>query len=236
MATFTEENIINAVTKAMGNPSLTEASYADKQDDLRRALAHYSMYKPLRRIGVFQTVANQQQYDIASSYTYLVAVNEVFYGAIGQDLTGFYGNVYDRLVNISELRGLDTIKNESLRVIDKQSIGVIEASNRYETDMVDDVTVALIPTPEDVRDVYFTYSIIKTVADLRESEYQDIVDFTFVISASNLAAKRQKILQINEPVTGFVMYHSGLFLKSQVTETRERLEKKLGVNSLVIHG
>jgi hypothetical protein len=236
MATFTEDDIITAVTYAIGNPSLSEYPDAPKRDALRRGLVSYSKYKPLRRIGSFTTVANQQQYDIASSYAYLVGVGEVFYGATGQDLTGFYGNVYDRLVQISELQEYDTISNEALRVIDKQSMGVIEASTRYETHMIDDATVALIPTPEDVRTIYFEYSLIKTVADLKENEYQDIVDFTFLSAASELASRRNKILQINEPGTGFVMFHSGKFLSDQVEVTRKRLMNSLGVNTLVLHG
>ena len=236
MPTFTEDNIVDAVTYALGSPSLSEYPDVAKQDALRRGLIHYSQYKPLRKIGKFATVANQQQYDIAGSYAYLVGVNEVFYGAIGQDFTGFYGNVYDGLVNISELQGLDTISNESLRVIDNQAIGVIEASTRYETEMIDDVTVALIPTPEDVRDIYFTYSIIKTVGDLKEREYQDVVDFTFLIAAMDLANKRHKILQLNDPSAGFLMFQGGKFLELQAEKTRERLMKRLGVNSLVIHG
>jgi hypothetical protein len=233
---ITEDNIIDAVTVALGNPSVSELSLASKQDALRRGLNHYSQYKPLRRLGVFSTIADQQQYDIASSYAYLVEVNEVYYGATGQDLTGFYGNVYDRLIQISELQGMDTISHEALRVIDKQNVSVIEASMRYDTEMLDDVTVALIPTPEDVRDVYFVYSLIKTVADLREIEYQDVVDFTFIVAGMDLANKRHKILQVNEPGTGFVMFHSGKFLNDQVKDARMRLQNSLGVNSLVLHG
>lgn len=236
MATFTEEDILNAVTFAIGSPSESEYPNAAKQDALRRALTHYSQYRPLKRIGVFSTVADQQQYDIASSYTYLVGVKEVYYGSTEGDLSGFYGNVYDRLVNISSLQDMDVLSHEALRVIDKQTVGVIEASHRYETHMVDEVTVALIPTPEDVRDVYFEYSTIKAVSDLKEREYQDIVDFTFVIAAMDLANKRHKILQVNEPGTGFVMFQGGKFLAEQVERTRERLMKNLGINSLVIHG
>ncbi len=236
MATFTEDDIIDAVTFAMGSPSISEYPDAPKRDALRRALAHYSQYKPLRRMGSFSTIADQQQYDIASSYAYLVEVTEVYYGATGQDLTGFYGNVYDRLIQISEYQDMDTIANEALRVIDKQNISVVEASVEYDSKMVDDNTVALIPTPEDIRTVYFEYTIIKTVADLKENEYQDIVDFTFLVAAMDLANKRHKILQVNEPGTGFVMFQGGKFLWEQAEVVRARLIAKLGVNSLVIHG
>ena len=236
MSAFTEEDVIGAVTIALGNPTVTEYADASKRDALRRALAHYSTYRPLRRIGVFTTVADQQQYDIASSYAYLVGVTDVFYGATGQDLTGYFGNVYDNLVSVSNARGLDTISNESLRVIDDQNTSVMQASNRYEHEMLDDVTVALIPTPEDVRNVYFEYTIIKTVSDLKEREYQDIVDFTFIISGMDLANKRHKILQLNDPSAGFIMFHSGSFLSEQVERARNRLQERLGVSSLALHG
>ena len=179
MAAFTETDIISAVTYAIGNPSVSEYPDEAKQDVLRRALAHYSQYKPLKKTGKFTTQSGVQQYDIASSYAYLVGVTQVFYGSNQQDLTGFYGNVYDRLVQVSELQDMDTISNESLRVIDDRNMSVIEASQRYDYEMLDDTTVSLIPTPQDARDVYFTYTLIKTVADLKEREYQDIVDFTF---------------------------------------------------------
>lgn len=236
MAAFTEDDIISAVTIALGNPSTAEYSNAAKLDALRRARGHYSRYKPIRNIGSFSTIADQQQYDIASSYAYLISVTEVHYGATGQDLTGFYGNVYDRLTPLPESGDLDTISNESLRVINDQNASVIQESNRYEHKMIDDVTVALIPTPEDVRDVYFEYTTIKAVADMRESEYQDIVDFTFLTSAMDLANKRHKILQVNEPGTGFVMWQGGKFLAEQVREVRTRLMNSLGVSSLVLHG
>ena len=236
MATFTEDDIINGLTFALGQANVAEYSDAAKRDALRRGLIQYSKYKPLRRIGVFSTVANQQQYDIASSYSYLIDVTEVYYGATGEDITGFYGNVYDRLISISETRGLDVISNESLRVIDDQNVSAIQESHRYSHKMIDDVNVALIPTPEDVRDVYFEYTLIKEVSDLRESEYQDIIDFSFVIAGMDLANKRHKILQINEPATGFVMWHGGKFLKEQVKEARERLHNSLGVSSLALHG
>ena len=237
MATFTEDDIISAVTFAIGNPSESEYPTTAKQDGLRRALSHYSQYKPLRRIGKFTTQADVQQYDIASSYTYLVGVTDIFYGpAGGQDLTGAYGDLYDNLLNLSGSQGPDMITNEALRVIEDQSIGVIEASRRFGHHMIDDNIVALIPTPTDIRDVYFEYTIIKTVADLKELEYQDIVDFSIIVSASDLSARRNKILQINEPGTGFVMFHSGKFLQDVVKETRVRLMKSLGVSSLALHG
>lgn len=236
MATFTEDNIIDAVTFAMGSPSISEYPDAPKRDALRRALVHYSQYKPLKRIGSFSTIADQQQYDIASSYAYLVEVAEVFYGATGEDLAGFYGNIYDRLVQISEYQNMDTISNEALRVIDKQNISVVHDSVEYDFKMVDEVTVALIPTPEDIRTVYFEYTLIKTVADLKENEYQDIVDFTFLVAAMDLANKRHKILQLNDPSSGFLMFQGGKFLWEQVEVVRARLIARLGVNSLVIHG
>jgi len=233
---MTENEIISAITYAMGSPSISEYPDAPKRDALRRALVHYSQYKPLKKMGSFETIADQQQYDIASSYSYLVGVTEVYYGSTQQDLTGFYGNVYDRLIQISEYQDMDTISNESLRVIDKQNLGVIEKSTEYDFHMLDDVIVALIPTPEDVRTVYFEYSIIKTVADLKENEYQDIVDFTFLIAAMDLANKRHKILQVNESGSGYVMFQGGRFLEMQVEKVRERLTNSLGVNSLVLHG
>jgi hypothetical protein len=236
MATFTEDNIISAVSFALGNPSESEYPESARRDALRRALVQYSQYKPLRKLGVFTTQSDVQQYDIASSYAYLISVNEVFYGATEQSFAGFYGVEYDPLAQVLGLQDMDLVSHEALRVIREQSISVIEGSQRYETEMLDDTTVALIPTPEDVRDVYFSYTLIKTVNDLKEREYQDIVDFTFLIAAIDLANKRHKILQVNEPGTGFVMFQGGKLLELQVDKTRERLTKRLGIGSLVTHG
>lgn len=235
MSALTETEIIDAVTNAIGNPSTDEYSLAAKQDALRRALTEYSKYKPIRRIGVFQTVADQQQYDIGSSYSYLVGITNVFYGSNSEDLTGYYGNTgiwFDQLA----LGNLDTLNNESLRVIDNQAISVAQDALRFDYEMLDDNIVALMPTPEDARNVYFMYTLIKAVDDLRESEYQDIVDFTVIISAQDLGAIRNKILQYNDPQTGFVMFQSGNFLKEVAKAANERVTKSLGVGTLAIHG
>ena len=228
-----ESDIINALTVKLGNPSESEYSEISKLSSIRRALVHYSEYKPLKKIGKFTSVVGVQQYDIGSSYAYLVGISEVFYGANVQNPAGFYNNIYDKLVNsVSDF----DINNESIRVINDQVRSVIEKSTRYDYEMIDDNVVALIPTPEEVLDVYFSYDIIKTVDDLRESEFEDIVDFSFIISATDLANKRHKILQVNEPGTGFVMFQGGRFLEEQVEKTRIRLMKRLGVSSLAIHG
>jgi len=237
MPTFTESDVLNAVSVAMGSPSEIEYSKMNKQDALRRGLIQYSQFRPLKKIGQFETVKDQQDYDIGSSYSYLIGITGVFYGLNDSiDLSSLYGNVYDNFVNTAELRGINTLDQEALRYIDSQMISVIQASQRYDYHKTDDNTIALIPVPIDVRTIFFTYSTIRSLSDLRENDYQDIVDFTFLVSASALANNRNKVLQQNTPDLGFIMFRSGKFLDEQVGQVRKRLMNKFGVNSFIAHG
>jgi len=235
---ITESEVLNAVSVALGSPSESEYSTAAKQDALRRGLIQYSQFRPKRMFGNFQTVIDQQQYDIGSSYSYLIGITDVFYAPDDSISYTQYGSaVYDNIVPLTNSRNINTIEQEALRVIDNQITSVLQSGQRYDHHKVNDNTIALMPTPTIVKTVYFSYSLIKDISDLRESEYQDIIDFTFVVSGSDLSNIRSnRPLQMNTPDLGFIMFQSQKQLTSQITEVRDRLMKKFGVNSFVIHG
>jgi len=238
MPTFTESDVLNAVFKALGSPSETEYSTADREDALRRGLIQYSQFRPLRKIGSFETEANQQIYDLGSSYAYLIGITDVFYGpSDGLDLTYQYNTIYNQYLDTAALSGINTLKHEALRVTDEQALSLIQASQRYDHEKLDDNNVALIPTPTGTVTIYFTYSIIRTLADLRENDYQDIVDFTFMVAGSGLLSERSKRpLQMNVPDLGFIMFASNKSIEKQLMDTNERLKNKFGVTAFVTHG
>lgn len=238
MPTFTESDVLNAVTLALGYLSETEFSTTNKQDALRRGLIQYSQFRPLRKIGSFTTEADVQQYDIGSSYSYLIGITGVFYGS-GEmtDLNYLYNSVYSVYANTSAMRGIETLDHEALRVLDDRVISLIQSSQRYDYHKIDDNVVALIPIPTTIREIFFTYSIIRTFNDLRENDYQDIIDFTFLAAASSvLAARSKRPLQMNVPDLGFIMFQSSKFIAEQIAEVNKKLTNKFAVTSFITHG
>jgi hypothetical protein len=238
MPTFTESDVLNAVSKALGSPPESEYSTADKQDALRRGLIQYSQFRPLRKIGSFETEANTQIYDIGSSYSYLIGITDVFYGpSDSPDLEYMYNAVQSDYINTAASGNLNTINHEALRVMDERALSLLQSSKRYDFEPLDDNNVALIPTPTSVQTIFFTYTIIRTLDDLRENDYQDIVDFTFMIAGSSLLSERSKRpLQMNVPDIGFIMFQSNKNIEKQLEETSKRLTGKFGVTSFVTHG
>lgn len=238
MPTFTESDVLNAVSKALGSPPESEYSAADKQDALRRGLIQYSQYRPLRKIGSFETEVNIQIYDIGSSYSYLIGINDVFYGPSDSlDLQYSYTALQSEYINTAALGGLNTINHEALRVLDERVLSLLQASKRYDFEKLDDNNVALIPTPTGVQTIFFTYSTIRTLDDLRENDYQDIVDFTFMVAGSNLLSERdKKPLQMNVPDLGFIMFKSNKNIEKQLEETGKKLKNRFGTTSFVTHG
>lgn len=238
MSTFTESDVLNAVSKALGSPPESEYSIADKQDALRRGLIQYSQFRPLRKIGSFITEADKQIYDIGSSYSYLIGITDVFYGTGDMpDLDRSFNTLQAEYVNSVALGDVNTLRHEALRVTDEQALSLIQAAQRYDYEKIDDNNVALIPTPTKVVEIFFMYSLIRTLDDLRENDYQDIVDFTFMIAGSSLLSERSKRpLQMNVPDLGFIMFQSSKNIEKQLEETGKKLKNRFGVTFFVTHG
>lgn len=232
-----ESDVLNAVVMALGNPSLIEFPQADREDALRRGLIQYSQFRPLRKLGSFDTVVDQQVYDLGSSYSYLIGITNVFYGPGDfANMDSFYAGFYNSYINTSNFSSVSTLDQQALRVIDNRMLAVIQASQRYDFHRVDDDNIALIPTPEDVKTIFFTYSDIRTLSDLRERDYQDTVDFMYIAAASIMAEIRSKILQMNTPDIGFIMFRSGEHINKIAAEKNKALAQKFGVNSFITHG
>lgn len=231
---ITEEAVIEALTNALGSPSEAEYGLVKKQSAIRRALIEYSEYCPLKKVGSFTTVIGQQRYDIGASYSYLLHVNNVFYGSESMDFTEFFGDSYGR-VSTNRVDGLNRVESEALRMLDHNAQAVLQAQSRAAVNIEDD-TVDLIPPPTGVKEIFFDYTLIKSLSDLKEREFQNIVDFSFLISMNDIANKRHKIAQVNEPGTGYVQFFGGRLFSDKVETVRARLHRKLGVSSIVKHG
>jgi hypothetical protein len=236
MPTFTESDVINAAFKALGSISETEYSTSDRQDALRRALLEFSQYRPLRKIGSFNTEIDRQVYDLGSSYSYLLSITDVYYGpGDSPDLSLYYNTLTDEYLNA--FAGINTLNHEALRVIDNRTLSLVQSGQRWNFKRVDDNNVALIPTPTKVQTIYFTYSLIKTFNDLREQDYQDIVNFVIMIAGSGIISDRNKRpLQMNTPDIGFIMFHSTKSIEKILESTGKTLKNKFGVSSFITHG
>lgn len=233
---MTESEILDAVRIDMGVPSVTEWPDSNLQINLKAALIEYSKYKPLRKIGVFTTEANVQEYDIASSYSYFTGFEEIYYSSsafsVSADQT-FYSSLAGV---ISNNNGLNTIDNESLRIIEQRQVQYIQSVGDYTWESLERGKVHLIPTPSSTGNVYFMYKERKQVSTLAEEEFKDIVDFTCVEALRGLGLKRHKVLQVNDPATGFVMFFGGRDFLKEAKEKEEKLVKKFGVGTIMRHG
>lgn len=236
MPSFSQEDILNAVTYALGSPSEAEYSEEKKLSALKRAFIEFSKYKPKKNLGKFTTVIGQQEYDVGTSYAYMIGITDVYYNSsasITDDLDIFEQVITETITNNMDL-GL--LNSEVLQTINKRNIATLQEASRLDFEIINTGTIALIPCPEDENEVFFSYSTIKTINELDEGDFQDIVDFAFLISAMDLAMKRHKIQQLSDPGSGYIMFTGGKFLQDQAEKVRIRLQNRLGVSTLITHG
>jgi hypothetical protein len=229
-----ELEIINIVREDLGFPSETEMPESRIRRCLERGLVEYSKYRPIRRIGVFQTTKDVQTYDIGYGYAYLLDISDVHYMSPDtvESETGFFGSMIE---NVMDVGGLNTLANEGLRSIQDREISVLQGSTMYDWEQLERGEVKLIPCPTSSQSVYFVYILRKTVDDLKWDEMQDVVDFTFVRAARVLSNKRHKIVQASD-AGSFVMFQSGVHLMNQADEREKALKRKFGIGSWTVHG
>jgi hypothetical protein len=240
---MTQQSILDAVRNAIGSPATTEYPDTKTIDCLTRSLEVYSLYRPISNISYITTVANTQAYDfsdvsIFSDYNEasFLRIKEMFYRGVSS--SSIIDSAFDADIILDNTLnyGINIFIQESLKILEEKELYNIANYNKYDYKIFNDTTVYLIPKPTSIQNVYFIYESKRTVANLKASEYKDIVDLTFVEAARDLGNKRHKLLQASDPGSGFVMFFGGKHLLEQAEATDKIVRTRLGKNSIFLHG
>ena len=239
---MTTQAIVDAVRNAIGSPATSEYPDTKIEDCVTRGLIEYSNYVPLKYIDYFTTVVGTQSYelsDIAIFAGYDVAtfldIEEIFYKGISASSLIDAAFDIDILLDNTLNFGINTFIQPSLQILENKEISNIQNYTIYETEIFNDTTVYLIPKPTSIQRVYFIYRAKRLVANLKDKEYQDIIDFVFVQAARDLGNKREKLLQASDPGSGYVMFFGGKHLIKEADIIEKKLKNKFGVKNILRH-
>jgi len=238
---MTQQEVLDQVRSDIGCPSTTEFPDTKLIVNLNTALREYSKYRPKIVIGVFQSVADTQRYEL---YSYdimgddsanFLSLEEVFYNkssvsSISEEgLTGFISGT-DGFIG-----GINASAQNSLLLISDQEESLNNTRYNNTVKIINRSEVFLIPTPTEADNVYFTYSCFRRFADITENEIDDVLALTFGYAAIALGNQRQNVLQVSD-AGGFVMFFGGKQLVEQGNAKLREVRQRLGISVVTTHG